>query len=265
MNLVEVIQGSKPIVLAQPHSGTYLPNDVAANLNELGKQLLDTDWHVPELYDGLIEDVTIVRANFSRYLVDPNRDPSGTSLYPGQNTTALVPLSSFDGKAIWKKEPSSLEIQQRCEQYHRVYHLALAQEIQRLRSLHGAVVVYDCHSIRSKIPYLFEARLPDLNIGDNSGRSCATQISDCVERACQNAPHHSYVRNGRFKGGWTTRHYGQPAHGVHAIQMELAQRTYLTSELPPFSYDAKKASSLRDLLASILHQINDTILNQSFS
>lgn len=263
MNLVDVTQGSSPIVLGQPHSGTYVPEEILDNLNEAGCQLLDTDWHIPELYDGLLDNATIVKANFSRYVIDPNRDPHGTNLYPGKNATGLVPLCTFDGEPIWKNDPTQEDIQQRLEIYHCEYHHILNAEIERVKSIHGVAVVYDCHSIRSKIPYLFDDRLPDLNIGDNSGQSCASEVTACIEQICQNVSSHTHVVNGRFRGGWTTRHYGQPQDGVHAIQMELAQRAYLQSEVPPFNYDADKASSLRSVLSDILQEINNTVLKNS--
>ncbi|MFQ3248962.1 N-formylglutamate deformylase [Glaciecola sp.] len=259
MKVVDIIQGDSPIILGQPHSGTYVPEHIHANLNDLGRQLLDTDWHVPKLYEGLLEGASIVRANFSRYVIDANRDPKGTNLYPGQNTTTLVPLSSFDGEPIWNKEPSAEDIQQRLNDYHRVYHQALEAEIARVKSKFGIAVLYDCHSIRSKIPFLFDDQLPDLNVGDNSGASCDPAFTSTLEKVCKNIESHSFVVNGRFKGGWTTRHYGQPQNGVHAIQMELAQRAYLASELPPFNYDVQKASGLRNVLRDILQEINTTI------
>jgi N-formylglutamate deformylase len=256
MNPVSVIQGSSPIILGQPHSGQYVPEAIWANLNALGRQLLDTDWHIPELYEGLLKDVTIVKANFSRYVIDANRDPKGTSLYPGQNTTDLVPLSSFDNSPIWDTPPSAADIELRIEQFHRVYHKHLQSEIERLKVIHGQVFLYDCHSIRSKIPFLFDAQLPDLNMGDNSGKSCNTKITKVIEQVCARFPNYSHVVNGRFKGGWTTRHYGHPDDNVNAFQMELAQHRYLESEKPPFVYSPFKANELRKVLQKILHEIN---------
>src|SRR5690554_4137706 len=177
MTLVSITRGNLPVILCQPHSGTYVPERIQADLNELGRELTDTDWHVPSLYEGLLEGATVIRANFSRYVIDVNRDPSGKSLYPGQNTTELVPLTTFDGQPIWSKPPSKVEVEERTQEYHFAYHSALAEEISRLRSEFGAVVIYDCHSIRSEIPHLFEGLLPDFNIGDNGGATCAQSIT----------------------------------------------------------------------------------------
>ncbi len=259
MKPVTVIPGTGPIILGQPHSGTFVPDDIWANLNDTGRQLLDTDWHVPTLYDGLLDGVTLVRANFSRYVIDANRDPQGTSLYPGQNSTELVPTTTFDDCAIWHKPLSKADRSTRLDTYHRAYHLALQSEIERVKAAHGFAVLYDCHSIRSEIPHLFDDRLPDLNIGDNGGTTCSPHITAAIERVCARQTDYSHVVNGRFKGGWTTRHYGQPDEGVHAVQMELAQRLYLHSEEPPFVYDEEKAVNLRRVLRDILEEIQTTI------
>ena len=264
MKPVSVIEGRGPIVLAQPHSGTYLPPDVKARLNSLGRKLLDTDWHVPMLYDGLLPDATIVRANFSRYVIDVNRDPEGKSLYPGKNTTALVPVTSFDGEPIWNKQPTEAEVSERLDAYHATYHAALEGELERVRREYGFAVLYDCHSIRSTIPHLFEGRLPDLNIGSNNGETCAPALERAIEEICQRQSIFTYVVNGRFKGGWTTRHYGKPRVGIHAVQMELSQRAYLAAETPPFAYDEARASELRELLRAILSKIQ-TIAETEFT
>ena len=255
MKPVEVIQGSGPVVLGMPHTGTHVPEDIFERLTPLGKTLGDTDWHIDRLYEGLLENVTVVRASFHRYVIDANRDPSGESLYPGQNTTGLVPLTDFDGGPLWETEPDAGEIEARRKAWHEPYHAALAAELERVRNLNGVAILYDCHSIRSIIPFLFEGVLPDFNIGTNEGRTCAPEIEQVVAEACQAAVGYSTVVNGRFKGGWTTRHYGRPKDGIHAIQMELAQKTHLGSETVPFEYDMEKAAGLRVHLKAILERL----------
>ncbi len=257
MTPVSVQKGDGVIVLGLPHSGTFVPDDIAANLNVTGRALADTDWHIDRLYDGLLEGVTTVRANFHRYVIDANRDPDGVSLYPGQNTTTLVPSTDFEGQSIWKVPPSEDDISDRIASYHAPYHAALQAELDRVRARHGHVILYDCHSIRSRIPHLFNGTLPDLNVGTFEGRSCASTIEGAVSAVCAGASEYSSVRNGRFKGGWTTRHYGQPTQGYHAIQMELAQSTYLNAEAMPWTYDADKADKLRDVLRTILSSLAD--------
>ena len=255
MKPVDVIQGSGPVVLGMPHTGTYVPEDIFERLTPLGQILGDTDWHIDRLYEELLEDVTVVRANFHRYVIDANRDPSGASLYPGQNTTGLVPMTDFDGKPLWETEPDAAEIEARRSAWHEPYHAVLAAELARVRDLNGVAILYDCHSIRSYIPFLFEGVLPDFNIGTNEGTTCAPEIEQAVAEACQAADGYSAVVNGRFKGGWTTRHYGQPENGIHAIQMELAQKTHLATETVPFEYDTEKAAELRVHLKVILERL----------
>ncbi|PVZ48322.1 N-formylglutamate deformylase [Thalassobacter stenotrophicus] len=252
MTPVSVIRGSSPIVLGLPHTGTYVPDDIWAKLNENGQKLSDTDWHIDRLYDGLLADVTTVKANFHRYVIDANRDPEGKSLYPGQNTTTLVPLTDFDGVDIWQTPPSDAEIDARREEFHTPYHAALLAELTRVRDMHGVAILYDCHSIRSHIPHLFDRTLPDFSIGTNLGATCAAQIEAATIAVCEDAKGYSTTVNARFKGGWTTRNYGQPETGIHAIQMELAQSTYLTDEAAPWTYDTAKADHLRPHLKQIL-------------
>lgn len=257
MTPVEVTRGNGPIVLGLPHTGTFVPQDIFERLTPRGKTLSDTDWHIHQLYDGLMPNVTMVRATFHRYVVDANRDPSGQSLYPGQNTTTLVPMTDFDGAPIWADVPSEDEVKTRTETYHEPYHAALQAEIERVHERHGVAILYDCHSIRSQIPYLFEGTLPDFNIGTNMGTTCAPEIETATARICDAAPGFTGVVNGRFKGGWTTRHYGRPEEGVHAIQMELAQSTHLENETAGWAYAPEKAARLRPHLTSILSALAD--------
>jgi len=261
MNPVEIHQGDSPIVLGLPHTGTYVPADILENLNPRGRGLDDTDWHIHRLYDGVLDGATTVRATFHRYVVDANRDPSGVSLYPGQNTTGLVPLTDFDGHDIWTNAPSDADIEARRKAFHAPYHAALEAELKRVRDIHGIAILYDCHSIRSYIPFLFDDTLPDFNIGTNLGTTCAPEIEAVTQEICARAAGYTSTTNGRFKGGWTTRHYGQPATGVHAIQMELAQSTYLSTEAAPWAYDPKTAADLRVHLTEILTKLAELAPN----
>lgn len=254
MSFVEISRGQSPLVLGLPHTGTDLPDDIARGLNSRGAQLADTDWHIHDLYLGLVPDVTTVRTRVHRYAIDANRDPTGQSLYPGQNTTGLVPLTDFDGHPIWQEgcEPDEAEIARRRAEFHMPYHAALEGEIVRIKAIHGHAVLYDCHSIRSRILHLFDGTLPDFNVGTNDGVTCASDIERFVAETCAKAEGYTSVLNGRFKGGWTTRHYGQPQDGVHAIQMELAQSAYLKAETAPWTIDQTCAARLRVILKEIL-------------
>ncbi len=251
---VEVVPGDSPVILGLPHTGTWLPEDIRRRLNARGQALADTDWHIHRLYHGLLPGATKVRATFHRYVIDANRGPDDASLYPGLNTTGLVPLTDFDGEPIWDVAPTPEDIVLRKQRFHAPYHKALAAEIARVRDRHGVAILYDCHSIRSHIPFLFDGTLPDFNIGTNSGASCDPRLEAAVFDTCA-ATGRSHVLNGRFKGGWTTRHYGQPQQGVHAIQMELAQSTHLAAETQPFAYSEERAAKMRVTLKEILTKL----------
>ncbi len=262
MNPVQIVEGDGPVILGQPHSGTWLPDDVLNQLNDNGRLLADTDWHIDRLYEQLLPSATIVRANFHRYLIDANRDPSGDSLYPGQNTTGLVPETDFDGQPIWKTghEPTVADVELRLRKYHQVYHAALDAQLKRVHDRYGVALLYDCHSIRSEIPFLFPGRLPDLNVGTDNDQTCSREIAILVAEECAAASDFSHVINGRFRGGWTTRYYGRPESGWHAVQMELAQINYLKTEQPPFDYDQAKATRLRQWLGRLLAKLEQRML-----
>lgn len=255
---VVVTQGDSPVILGLPHGGTFVPDALLTRLNDRGRALSDTDWHIAQLYQGLLPGVTTVEATAHRYVIDANRDPAGASLYPGANTTSLCPTTDFDGLDIWTagQEPSADEIFARRTQYHAPYHAALAAEVERVKARHGVAIVYDCHSIRSTIPFLFPGLLPVLSIGTNDGQTCAPQVSMAVSAPCFATTPFNAVLNGRFKGGWTTRHYGHPETGVHAIQMELAQRAYLAAEAASWTYAPQIAAPLREVLAKILQSLD---------
>ena len=255
MTPVSVQRGDSPVVLGVPHSGTFVPADIFSRLTPLGQSLSDADWHVDRLYEGLLAGATMVKANFHRYVIDANRDPSGASLYPGQNTTGLVPMTDFDGQPLWCTPPDEEEIEVRRAAWHAPYHAALSAELARVKAIHGVVVLYDCHSIRSHAPYLFEGTLPDFNIGTNNGTTCDPALERAVSEACRRVRSHTMVVNGRFRGGWTTRFYGRPEDGVHAVQMELVQSTYLATEVLPFDYDDGKARLIRGHLAAVLEAL----------
>ncbi|SMF07893.1 formiminoglutamase [Tistlia consotensis] len=255
MKIVEVVEGEGPVVLGQPHGGTEVPEEIRARLNAVGAGLSDTDWHIGRLYDGLLPGATVVQARLHRYVIDCNRDPSGASLYPGQATTGLCPVTDFDGRPLWSAgaEPDEAEIARRRDAYHAPYHAALAAQIERVRARHGVCLFFDCHSIRSLVPRLFEGRLPTFNLGTNGGASCAPAVESAVRdavAALAEGPG-DWVLNGRFKGGWCTRHYGRPEQGLHAVQLELAQRAYM-EEVAPWRYDPARAEVTRGKLKQVL-------------
>lgn len=261
MSWLQVTRGDAPLIVSLPHTGTEIPPDIEAGLVSPWLARKDADWWVDRLYAfaaGM--GATIVRTAISRTVIDVNRDPSGASLYPGQATTELCPTTTFGGEPLYRDGgPDAAEIDRRRTSYFEPYHAALREEIARLRGQHPTVVLYEAHSIRSRVPRLFDGELPQFNLGTNSGASCNAALTTAVEAACD-ASGRSRVTNGRFKGGWTTRHYGQPETGVHAIQMELACRGYMDdpAEAPaedtwPTPFHADRADPLRATLEDVLN------------
>jgi N-formylglutamate deformylase len=258
---LEVRRGDVPVVVSLPHTGTAIPTEIEARLVSPWLARKDADWWVDDLYDfvgGL--GITTVRTRISRTVIDVNRDPTGQSLYPGANTTGLCPTSTFDGEPLYLPGlgPDANDIAQRLESYFVPYHAAILSELERLGATHPRVVLYDAHSIRSRIPRLFEGELPQFNIGTNSGESCSPDLAEAVQAMCLLSGF-TLVTDGRFKGGWITRYYGEPARGVHAIQMELACRGYLQEPEGPVSienwpspYDPARAAPLRGALQRVL-------------
>lgn len=262
MSWLRVSRGEAPLVVSFPHTGTEIPADIEARLVSPWLARKDADWWIERLYDfapGL--GATTVRTAMSRTVIDVNRDPSGASLYPGQATTELCPTTTFDGEPLYRdgRAPDADEIAERRTRWFDPYHAALQAELDRLRAAHGRVVLYEAHSIRSRIPRLFDGELPNFSIGTNAGRSCGLGLAGAVEAACD-ASGFSRVTDGRFKGGWTTRRYGRPEAGVHAIQMELACRGYMdepegppTPDDWPTPYDPDdRAEHMRRALTDIL-------------
>ena len=258
---LKVQRGDAPVVVSLPHTGTAIPAELEMQLVSPWLSRKDADWWVDDLYDFAHElGITTVRTAISRTVIDVNRDPSGQSLYPGSNTTGLCPIATFDNEPLYLPgfKPDAGDIAQRLAAWFEPYHAAVFSELERLGARHPRVVLYDAHSIRSRIPHLFDGELPQFNIGTNSGESCDLALTEAVEAACA-ASGLSHVINGRFKGGWITRYYGEPARGMHAIQMELACRGYMqepegviSSDNWPSPYDSRRAAPLRATLKRVL-------------
>ncbi|HEY1836297.1 MAG TPA: N-formylglutamate deformylase [Rhizomicrobium sp.] len=255
-----LIRGDAPLLVSVPHTGTDFPEEVSPRFASLWLARRDADWWVHRLYDFAAElGATLLRTQLSRGTIDVNRDPSGRSLYPGQATTELCPTTTFDGEPLYIAGcvPDAAEIARRRIAYFEPYHATLAAEIARLRAQHKTIVIFDAHSIRSHIPRLFDGELPQFNIGTNSAASCAPALTEAIEQVCAKS-NLTRVTNGRFKGGYITRHYGDPAHGVHAVQLELAMRGYMDEPETispanwPTQYDPARAAALRDVLRRIL-------------
>lgn len=246
--------GTAPLLVSMPHTGTHVPAELLERLTPAARALPDTDWHLERLYDFLEAlGASRLAATHSRYVVDLNRPPDDENLYPGQDTTGLVPRDTFARQPVYLagREPSAQETALRVETYWRPYHAKLAEELERLRRVHGYALLWDAHSILSEVPRFFAGRLPELNLGTDDGRSCAPGIGEAL---LKNVRGYGAVLNGRFKGGYITRHYGDPANGVHAVQLELSCATYM-DEQPPFAWREERAAQLRPVLRALIETL----------
>lgn len=245
--------GSVPLLVSMPHVGTDIPDNIAARMAPCALARADTDWHLKELY-GFLSDMgaSIISARWSRYVIDLNRPPEDTNLYPGLSTTGLCPVDTFDSEPLYLDghAPGEPEVQERLRHYWQPYHRQLRAELDRMLAIHGRVVLWDAHSIASVVPRFFEGRLPDLNFGTAQGTTCDAGLQQAVVGAAQAQDNFTVAVNGRFKGGHITRHYGQPHLNVHAIQLEMCQCLYM-EEQAPFAYRPDTAAKVQPLLRQL--------------
>jgi N-formylglutamate deformylase len=252
--LFEYVQGEGPLLISFPHSGTFVPPELAVRLRRRALDLPDTDWFVPQLYDFFRDaGASIIRATHTRYLVDLNRPPDGAPLYPGQRETTVCPTETFAGEPLYLEEanPIPAEIAERLYMYWQPYHDKLAELTRELAERHGRCVLWDAHSILSQVPALFDGRLPDLNVGTAGGLSCSPALLERITAVLGAQSEFSFVVDGRFKGGYITRRYGDPAARIDAVQLEIAQCAYLVEARTP-SFDAARARPLKSLLHDLL-------------
>lgn len=254
-------QGTIPLLISIPHLGAQIPAEIARSMAPAAQHLDDTDWHLDRLYsfaDAL--GASVLFPKNSRYVIDLNRPPDGANLYPGRKTTLLCPVDTFDEEALYLdgKQPDAAEQARRRDHYWHPYHAALQAELERIRSLHGHVLLWEAHSIRSQVPRLFEGRLPDFNFGTADDRSAAPGVADGLAATINQEGRYSAVANGRFKGGYITRQYGNPEQGIHAIQLELAQIAYM-SESRPYAYDEERAAAVAPVIRGAIQQALDDI------
>lgn len=251
-------RGSAPLLVSLPHDGTVIPDEIAARMTPQALRVPDTDWHVGKLYAFARElGASVIMPRWSRYVVDLNRPPDGHALYPGRSETALVPFQTFAEEPIYleNQTPHTDEVAQRVQHYWRPYHDALNEELQRLRAQHGRAVLWDGHSIRSRVPMFFKGRLPDFNLGTANGASCSQGLQTRLEEVLRaNAggveQGYDHVINGRFKGGYITRQYGNPGQGIDAVQLELAQCIYMDEDI--FEYQPQRAAPVQRVIRTLL-------------
>jgi len=249
----EFNQGRIPLLVSMPHVGTDIPDDIAARMAPCATERADTDWHLKQLYGFLAEmGASTIAARWSRYVIDLNRPPEDTNLYPGLSTTGLCPVDTFGSEPLYREgeQPGEQEVQGRLARYWQPYHSQLRAELDRMLALHGRVVLWDAHSIASVVPRFFEGRLPDLNFGTAQGTTCDSAMEAAIIGVAKAQDAFSVAVNGRFKGGHITRHYGQPAMNVHAIQLEMCQCLYM-DESAPFAYRPERAALVQPLLRKL--------------
>ena len=255
MDTFSLQRGTVPLLISLPHDGSFIPADIAARMHPAARRSPDTDWHMSRLYEfarGL--GASMIVPVYSRYVVDLNRSSEDVSLYPGQNTTGLCPTVQFSGEPVYRdgQEPDADEIAQRVETFWQPYHQALTSELSRLRAQFGRVVLWEGHSIRSHLPFLFEGRLPVFNLGTASGNACSQELARQLTAVLSAQRDYDHVVDGRFKGGYITRHYGRPTEGVDAVQLELAQRAYMDES--DFAWRQEKASFVQPIIAAMLNR-----------
>jgi len=223
-----LIKGTSPLLISMPHNGQAIPEDIAKTMTESAKKIADTDWYKDRLYDfANVQGANILMPKYNRYVIDLNREPTGIDLYPGQNSTELCPTSAFDLTPLYlsEQQPDEKEIQHRITHYWQPYHDALRNRLTEIKQQFGYAILLEAHSILSHVPRFFEGQLPDFNFGTANGKSCSNKLITEIEQLDYSP--YSIVSNGRFKGGFITRHYGDPENNIHAIQLELSQRTYM--------------------------------------
>ncbi len=251
--------GEVPLVVAVPHVGTKLEPALRERLVPRAQLTEDADWFLDRLY-GFVTDLgaSLLVPRFSRYVVDLNRPPDNAPMYAGRNNTELCPTRFFTGEPLYRPgaAPDDAEVARRVQAYWMPYHRTLAGELERVRAVHGHVVLFDAHSIKGELPWLFDGALPDMNFGTVDATSCALSLREALTGVFRAHPRYSHVVDGRFKGGHTTRHYGRPAQGVHAVQLEMAWRAYM-DESPPYRWHEAKAQAVTPLLRALVQRMID--------
>lgn len=252
-------RGTRPLLVSLPHCGTLIPEDLKDLYEPRALQVEDTDWHLERLY-AFARDLgaSVIVPRWSRYVIDLNRPPDDAPMYPGANNTELCPTRFFTGDALYRegRAPSKDEVLRRREAYWRPYHDALAGELSRLREAHGHATLFDGHSIHPRLPWLFEGTLPDLNLGTASGTSCDAGLRESLAAVVRGADRYTHAVDGRFKGGYITRHYGRPAERVHAVQLEMTWTCYMDEDAP-WGYRDDRAAQVQPVLRALLTTLRD--------
>ncbi|MFD2165584.1 N-formylglutamate deformylase [Thalassotalea euphylliae] len=246
--------GNVPLLISMPHNGHAIPDDIAATMTDDGRSSRDTDWFKDKLYDfAQALGAYTISPTYSRFVIDLNRDTAGTNLYPGANSTELCPTTAFDLAPLYQdgKQPNAEEVDRRIALYWQPYHQALAATLTEMKAKFGVAVLLEAHSIQSHVPRFFEGRLPDFNFGTADGASCSPAMLQAVENL--DLMPYSRTTNGRFKGGFITREYGDPENNIHALQLELSQITYMDEQA--LTYNEELAKKVKPKLKAMVEAL----------
>ena len=247
-------RGTQPLLVSFPHVGTQIPADQRHRYTERALQVEDTDWYLDRLYAFAADlGASLIVPRHSRYLIDLNRPSDNRPMYAGQNNTELCPTRHFTGEPLYREgqAPDEAEVHRRVAVYWQPYHDALREELARLHAVHGHAVLFDSHSIKSELPWLFEGTLPHMNLGTVGGTSCAPALRDALAAVLAMHAAYSHIVDGRFKGGHITRACGRPQQGIHAVQLEMCWRAYM-DETPPYRWHDARAAEVTPLLRRLV-------------
>jgi len=261
MNAYEVIRPTVapvPVLLSVPHCGTEFPSLLKQDfIPELIAYPDDTDWFVHRLYDFAPSmGITLIHANYSRWVIDLNRDPAGVPLYSdGRLITGLCPTTTFTGVPLYRDRRTAVdteEVKRRMELYFDPYHQKIGEEISTLKKQFGTVLLWDCHSIRESVPSIQKEKFPDLILGDADGTSASAPLIVSAVTVLGGSSY-SFSHNHPFKGGYITRYFGQPEQRVHALQLEMTKMNYMDDS--ETMYDRQRASKMAGLLKKCLLEL----------
>ena len=260
-----------PIIFNSPHSGSAYPEAfLRVSRIDLPALRRSEDSFMDELIGGLSDrGFAVVRVHFPRSYVDVNREPYELDprMFAGRlpsfaNTRSMrvagglgtIPRVVGDGQEIYRERLAVDDALSRIETLYKPYHRALRRLINRVHQSFGTAVLVDCHSMPSIGVSRDEPRRPDVVIGDRYGTSCAAILADLVE-ATMGELGYSVGRNKPYAGGFITEHYGNPASGLHVVQLELNRAVYMDERRrekgPRFAQVVADFAALADALATV--------------
>ncbi|ABA06197.1 N-formylglutamate amidohydrolase [Nitrobacter winogradskyi Nb-255] len=269
--IAEPVTWRSPIIFNSPHSGSIYPEQfLSASRIDLAGLRRSEDSFMDELIGGLTDaGFPVVRVNFPRSYVDVNREPYELDprMFTGRlpsfaNTRSMrvagglgtIPRVVGDGEEIYRERLSVEDALGRIEQLYKPYHRALRRLIYKAHQTFGTVILVDCHSMPSTGIAPEEPRRSDIVIGDRYETSCAPQIPNIIDDLLRSLGY-SVTRNKPYAGGFITEHYGNPASGLHAVQLELNRAVYMDERHcergPRFNQVAADFLTLANALAAI--------------